>query len=535
VGDSCRTPRRPSVPGWPQPSFGIADAEGWIARPTSLPSQIAEDLGGIRATLRERGRDPTTLTVAHENFLHLVTTEDPAEAERVQRRAFAAVMGDGRPFEYFQQVYLTGTLSEVLAKIDERIRVGVEYLMLHTLEPSPRQLDLWAEHVLPRLMDRGAPVTRDPTCLDRGSMSSKIVLNGAGSAEFTKELLADILGFEELADVTIALHDVNAERLQTAEAIARWTADALGAPARIESHLDRRAALDGADHVISMIRVGGHEGLALDFRVPARHGIRQAMADTLGIGSIFRALCTIPSLLALGKDISELCPQAWLYNYTNPMAALVWSIYEGTAHRRVVGVCMSAQNTAEQLAELVGVPFDEVSWLTAGMNHQAWLLRFEHEGRDLYPLLDEAIARDPEGLGRRVRVEIYRRSACSPESSEHNADLVPWFLPHEDRSNGSGSRSTNTSIGASATSARTRRFAASSRPGSRSASSAGPSTRRRSSTDRDRDPADRVRQRPQRGLHQEPARGGLRRGPCLVDRAGVQPTSVGSPRPGRQR
>ena len=265
-------------------------------------------------------------------------------------------------------------------------------------------------------------------------MSSKIVLNGAGSVEFTKELLADILGFEELADVTIALHDVSAERLQTAEAIARWTADALGARARIESHLDRRAALDGADHVISMIRVGGHEGLALDFRVPARHGIRQAMADTLGVGSIFRALCTIPSLLALGTDMSELCPQAWLYNYTNPMAALVWSIYEGTAHRRVVGVCMSAQNTAEQLAELVGVPFDEVSWLTAGMNHQAWLLRFEHEGRDLYPLLDEAIARDPDGLGRRVRVEIYRRFGLFPsESSEHNADLVPWFLPHEDQ------------------------------------------------------------------------------------------------------
>lgn len=264
-------------------------------------------------------------------------------------------------------------------------------------------------------------------------MPPKIVLNGAGSAEFTKELLADILGFEELADVTIALHDVNAERLQTAEAIARWTADALGAPARIESHLDRRAALDGADHVISMIRVGGHEGLALDFRIPARHGIRQAMADTLGIGSIFRALCTIPSLLALGTDMSALCPQAWLYNYTNPMAALVWAIYSGTPHRRVVGVCMSAQNTAEQLSELIGVPFDEVSWLTAGMNHQAWLLRFEREGRDLYPLLDEAIARDPDGLGRRVRVEIYRRFGLFPsESSEHNADLVPWFLPHED-------------------------------------------------------------------------------------------------------
>jgi alpha-galactosidase len=265
-------------------------------------------------------------------------------------------------------------------------------------------------------------------------MSPKIVLNGAGSAEFTKELLADILGFEELADVTIALHDVNPERLQTAGAIARWTADALGAPARIESHLDRRAALEGADHVISMIRVGGHEGLALDFRVPARHGVRQAMADTLGVGSIFRALCTIPSLLALGTDMAELCPDAWLYNYTNPMAALVWSIYAGTPHRRVVGVCMSAQNTAEQLSELVGVPFEEVSWLTAGMNHQAWLLRFERNGRDLYPLLDQAIANDPDGLGRRTRVEIYRRFGLFPsESSEHNADLVPWFMPHQDQ------------------------------------------------------------------------------------------------------
>src|SRR5881397_1445901 len=131
-------------------------------------------------------------------------------------------------------------------------------------------------------------------------MAPKIVLNGAGSVEFTKELLADILGFEELSDATISLHDVNGERLETAEAIARWTRDALGAGGRIESHLDRRAALDGADYVISMIRVGGHDGLKLDFAVPARHGVRQAMGDTLGLGSIFRALCTIPSLQTLG-------------------------------------------------------------------------------------------------------------------------------------------------------------------------------------------------------------------------------------------
>ena len=126
---------------------------------------------------------------------------------------------------------------------------------------------------------------------------TKIVLNGAGSAEFTKELLADILSFDDLAGSTIALFDVDGGRLETAAAIARWTAGALGVPATIEPHLDRRAALEGADHVISMIRVGGHEGLRLDFEIPGRHGVRQTMADTMGIGSIFRALCTIPALL----------------------------------------------------------------------------------------------------------------------------------------------------------------------------------------------------------------------------------------------
>jgi alpha-galactosidase len=262
---------------------------------------------------------------------------------------------------------------------------------------------------------------------------TKIVLNGAGSAEFTKELLADILGFEELAASTIALYDVNRERLETAEAIARWTAGALGAPATIEARADRRAALDGADHVISMIRVGGHEGLRLDFEIPGRHGVRQTMADTMGIGSIFRAICTIPALLELARDIHDVAPGAWLYNYTNPMAALVWAIYSGSAHQRVVGVCMSPENTAEQLAELVGVPYGEIAYLAAGINHQSWILRLEHNGQSLYPRLTQVVRDDPDGLGRRVRVEIFKRFGYFPtESSEHSADLVPWFLPHED-------------------------------------------------------------------------------------------------------
>ncbi len=214
--------------------------------------------------------------------------------------------------------------------------------------------------------------------------------------------------------------------------MARWTADALGAKAVIEPYADRRAALEGADHVITMIRVGGHQGLKLDFDIPSRYGVKQAMGDTLGLGSIFRALCSIPPLLDLARDMAEICPDAWLFNYTNPMAALCWAVYDGTPHQKVVGVCMSPDNTAAQLAELIGVPFEELTYLVAGMNHQSWVLRLESEGQDLYPRLRELLDADPEGLGRRVRMEIFKRLGYFPsESSEHNVDLVPWFLPHE--------------------------------------------------------------------------------------------------------
>jgi probable F420-dependent oxidoreductase len=129
----------------------IVASDGWIARPTSLPSQIAEDLAEIRPALAAAGRDPAALTVAHENFLHLVPTQDREQALAEQRLAYAAIMGGGRPFEYFEQVYLTGTPSEIVEKLQARLAIGVEYLILHTLEPSTAQLDLWAEHVLPHL------------------------------------------------------------------------------------------------------------------------------------------------------------------------------------------------------------------------------------------------------------------------------------------------------------------------------------------------------------------------------------------------
>ena len=258
---------------------------------------------------------------------------------------------------------------------------------------------------------------------------TRIVFIGAGSVEFTRNLLGDILTFPELADATIVLHDIDPERLETAAAMARWTNGAVGGRATIETHLDRRAALSGADFAINTIEVGGIAATRLDFDIPEKYGLRQTIGDTLGVGAVFRALRTIPILLDIGRDMAELCPDAWLLNYTNPMAMNVWAYDAGSPHKKVVGLCHSIQNTSRQISEYAGVPFDEVTFAGAGVNHMAWVLRFEREGVDLYPRLDEAIAADPDGLGRHVRVQIYKLFGYFPtESSEHFAEYVPWFM-----------------------------------------------------------------------------------------------------------
>src|SRR5438874_10838681 len=181
---------------------------------------------------------------------------------------------------------------------------------------------------------------------------AKITLIGAGSVEFTRNLLADILTFPELRQSRIALHDIQPDRLQTAVAIARHTNQKTGAGATIETHLDRRAALDGADYVVNEIQVGGYDASLIDFRIPAKYGLRQTIGDTIGVGGIFRGLRTIPVLLAIADDMAELCPQGLLLNYTNPMAMLPWAVWEGSRHPHVVGLCHSVQNTHDQLAEL---------------------------------------------------------------------------------------------------------------------------------------------------------------------------------------
>lgn len=261
-------------------------------------------------------------------------------------------------------------------------------------------------------------------------MPATIAIIGAGSVVFTRDLLGDVFSFPELGESRVVLHDIDAERLETAVAIAEATAREVGVRPSITSQADRRAALDGADYVINVVQVGMHEATVRDFEIPERFGLHQTIADTIGIGGIFRGLRTFPVLAGIARDMAEVCPDAWLLNYTNPMAMNVSYLHAVAPDLKVLGLCHSVHWTVHDLCELVGVPMDEVSWWSAGVNHQGWLLRWERGGQDLYPLLDAKIAADPE-LRRRVRVDMYRRLGYYPtETSEHSSEYVPWYLHH---------------------------------------------------------------------------------------------------------
>jgi alpha-galactosidase len=261
---------------------------------------------------------------------------------------------------------------------------------------------------------------------------AKITFVGAGSTVFARNLLGDILGHAELAGSEIALFDIDAERLATSELVARRVADALGAPAKISSTTDRRAALDGADFAINMIQVGGYEpATVIDFEVPKQFGLRQTIGDTLGIGGIMRGLRTIPVLLSLCTDMEELCPDVWFLNYTNPMAINCRAIGRAS-NIRTVGLCHSVQGTAFELSTDLGIPYREIDYLAAGINHMAFYLRFERDGVDLYPRLQALAAAGTVPEHNRVRYELLRRFGFFvTESSEHFAEYVPWFIKRD--------------------------------------------------------------------------------------------------------
>jgi alpha-galactosidase len=265
-----------------------------------------------------------------------------------------------------------------------------------------------------------------------GSGTPSVAFIGAGSVEFTRDLVADILRFPELRGVDLRLHDIDPGRLETAQGVARQVARQVGAAPVISVHPERRSALDGADFVVNMVAVGGHDATRTDFDVPARFGLRQTIADTLGVGGIFRHLRTSVLLDALAADMLAVCPDAWLLNYTNPMAMNLQFLAERAPALKAVGLCHSVYWTVVGLCELIDVPYSEVSYASAGVNHQAWLLRWERDGESLYPLLDARIAADPE-LRRRTRVDLYRRFGYYPtETSEHSSEYVPWYLHHDE-------------------------------------------------------------------------------------------------------
>lgn len=257
----------------------------------------------------------------------------------------------------------------------------------------------------------------------------RIAFIGAGSVEFTKCLLTDTFAFDELRGATVALHDIDAERLETAGMMARWTSDRLGAGARVEEHLDRRAALEGADFVINMVQIGMHEATLKDFEIPKKYGLKQTIADSMGIGGIFRGLRTIPFVLDLARDMRELCPGALLLNYTNPMGMLMEALYTAHPEIRSVGLCHSVPYTVREIASYIGVPQEEIVFECAGINHIAWMTRLEVGGEDAYSRLFGAME-DPATYARdRVRFELMRRFGYFvTESSEHNAEYTPYFL-----------------------------------------------------------------------------------------------------------
>jgi alpha-galactosidase len=261
----------------------------------------------------------------------------------------------------------------------------------------------------------------------------KVAFIGAGSVEFTRNVVTDLCSYPELrGNLELSLHDIDETRLGYAEALANRISAQSKAGAVVTASSDRRTAVAGADFVVNEIQVGGYAATRIDFDIPAKYGLRQTIGDTIGIGGIFRGLRTIPVLQGIGRDLADVAADSTLLNYSNPMAMLPWAVYASTPFSRVVGLCHSVRDTHRQLAELVGVPREEIEYVTAGFNHQAFVLTFRRGGEDLYPRLRKVVEADPDLL-RRVRVEIFRRFGYFPtESSEHSAEYVPWLMRRGD-------------------------------------------------------------------------------------------------------
>ncbi len=261
---------------------------------------------------------------------------------------------------------------------------------------------------------------------------TKIAFIGAGSFGFTRALVRDILTFPLLKDATLALMDIDAERLDYIKrAVDRIIAEG-NYPAKAIATLDRAEALKGADAVICTILAGGVKVFRYDIEIPKKYGVDTNIGDTRGPSGIFRALRTIPVMLDICRDIERYCPDAILLNYTNPMAMLCRAMQRET-NVKVTGLCHSVQGTAEMLARWIGAPMEEITYVCAGINHQAWYVKYEWKGKDAYPLIREAVKRPEIYNEEIVRNEMFiHLGYYVTESSGHNSEYNWWFRKRPD-------------------------------------------------------------------------------------------------------
>ena len=266
----------------------------------------------------------------------------------------------------------------------------------------------------------------------------KICFLGAGSTVFAKNVLGDCIRTPELGNFVIALHDIDKQRLDESYVVISAVNNKYGRPATIEKHLDRRESLKGADYIINAIQVGGYDPCTItDFEIPKKYGLRQTIADTLGVGGIFRALRTIAVLEDFARDIEELCPDALFLNYTNPMAMLTGYMQKYTKVK-VVGLCHSVQSCVPGLLRTVRMlkEKDTCEYNIAGINHQAWLLDIkDKDGKDLYPEIKRVSLSGKYKnnlyyiIPDRVRHDMMHHFGCYiTESSEHASEYLPYYI-----------------------------------------------------------------------------------------------------------
>ncbi len=257
-----------------------------------------------------------------------------------------------------------------------------------------------------------------------------MLFRSAGSTVFARNIISDSYSYPELADSTFVLFDINPERVATSEKMAHQIAKAWGKEPHIIATTDPREAFDGVDYAVNMIQVGGYDPATLtDFEIPKKYGLRQTIADTLGIGGIMRALRTIPVMLEYGRIMEDLCPNVLFLNYVNPMAMNTWAFLEGTTIE-TIGLCHSVQGSYHHLCHAIGVNPAEVNFVCAGINHMAFYLKLEHNGEDLYPRIFEKVESGeyyPDWD--RVRLDMMMRIGYYiTESSEHFSEYGPWHI-----------------------------------------------------------------------------------------------------------